>query len=275
MTPDFTSLDRPAVLTFLFHPRRDAGGPLRKPIEEATEFPGVADALVPVEDGIVVGARFHLADRRNATLLFFHGNGEIAADYDDLGPVYNRTGLNFIAADYRGYGRSTGRPTVASMMRDSLAVFRFVREWLAANRFSGPLIVMGRSLGSASALEIADVQPAEISGLIIESGFARAAPLLQRLGVDPQAIGFREDQCFRHLEKISRFEKPVLVIHAQFDQIIPFPDGQALFDTCPAAHKRLLQIPAAGHNDILLHGLEEYLSGIRSLADAILSGHAG
>ena len=52
-----------------------------------------------------------VADPAAPSILFFHGNGEIVADYDDLGPLYNRMGINFLAADYRGYGRSTGRPT--------------------------------------------------------------------------------------------------------------------------------------------------------------------
>jgi hypothetical protein len=64
------------------------------------------------------------------------------------------------------------------MMRDCHAVFQFVREGFATNRFNGPLIVMGRSLDSALGLEFADAHPgAGISGLIIESGFARAVPL--------------------------------------------------------------------------------------------------
>jgi len=59
---------------------------------------------VPVADGAAVGARFHIGSRGHANLLFFHGNGEIAADYDEIGPYYNRIGINFLAADYRGYG---------------------------------------------------------------------------------------------------------------------------------------------------------------------------
>ncbi len=275
MTPDFTSLDRPEVLRFLFHPRPEVEGALRRPLDEAMEVPGVGDALVPVEGDIVVGARFHLTDRQAATILFFHGNGEIAADYDDLGPITNRAGLNFIVADYRGYGRSNGRPTVAAMMRDSRTVFRFVHRWLAARRFDGPLIVMGRSLGSASALEIAHVYPEEISGLIIESGFSEAAPLLRRLGVDPEAIGFDDERGFQHPAKIARFEKPTLVIHAQYDQIIPFSNGQALFDACPSPHKRLLRIPGAGHNDLFLHGLEDYMAAVRDLANTASERQAG
>jgi pimeloyl-ACP methyl ester carboxylesterase len=266
MSADVSCLDRPEVLMLLFHPRREQGMRRPPPSGGKPQVPGVADVLVPVEEDALVGARFHLAGRAGANILFFHGNGEIAADYDDIAPFYNRIGLNFLAADYRGYGRSTGHPTVTAMMRDCHTVFRFVAGWLAENGFAGPLIVMGRSLGSASAIELAASYPDRVSGLIVESGFAFAGPLLRLLGVEPGSIGFREEAGFGHLDKIARFRGPVLVIHAEFDHIIPFSDGRALYDAATAADKTLLKIPRANHNDILAHGFQQYLAAVQRLA---------
>jgi len=112
-------------------------------------------------------------------------------------------GINFMPVDYRGYGRSGGRPTVAAMMQDCHTIFEFARYWLLDNRYQGPLIVMGRSLGSASALELAWKYPQQIDALIIESGFANVKPLLQLLGVNVAAIGFEESAGFGHLDKIK------------------------------------------------------------------------
>ena len=271
MTADFSALDRPDVLMLLFHPRRDSSAPLGTSPATETKLPGAQDILVPVEDGITVGVRFHLAGRTQANILFFHGNGEIAADYDEIGPFYNRIGINFLAADYRGYGRSTGHPTVAAMMQDGRTIFQFVSAWLAQNGFTGPLILMGRSLGSAPAIELAAAHAEQVSGLIIESGFAYAGPLLQLLGVDPAAIGFREETAFRHLSKIAQFRKPLLIIHAEFDHIIPFSDGQALFDASAAADKTLLKIPRANHNDILAHAFGDYLAAIQRFTSVCLT----
>jgi len=268
MTTDFSALDRPEVLMFLFHPRREHGAPGRSPSEPEMKIPGTRDILVPVAEDVAVGVRFHLGGRDHANLLFFHGNGEIAADYDEIGPYYNRIGINFLAADYRGYGRSTGHPTVASMMQDGHAILRFVTDWLAQNGLCGPLILMGRSLGSAPAIELAATHADRVCGLIVESGFAFAGPLLELLGVDAAAIGFREETAFRHLEKIARFQGPLLVIHAEFDHIIPFADGQALFDAATSPHKTLLKIPGANHNDILAHGFADYLAAVERLAAA-------
>ena len=265
MNADYTALDKPDVLMFLFHPRREHGVSQPRSPVSPLEIPGMTDVQVPVEEHTVVGARFHLKDRSHANILFFHGNGEIAADYDDIAPFYNRIGINFLAVDYRGYGRSTGHPTVTSMMRDSHTIFRFVTEWLSQNGFTGPLILMGRSLGSASAIELAEAHADRVCGLIVESGFAFAGPLLRLLGVDPAAIGFREERTFRHLAKLAQFRGPVLVIHAEFDHIIPFSDGQALFEASASPNKTLLKIPRANHNDILAHGFQDYFAAVQRL----------
>jgi alpha-beta hydrolase superfamily lysophospholipase len=92
-------------------------------------------------------------------LLCFHGNGELAEEYDDLGAVYVERGLHFLVVDDCGYGRSTGQPTVTAMRADSLVILDFVTGWRRQQGQTGPLIVLGRSLGSAPALELAYRRP--------------------------------------------------------------------------------------------------------------------
>jgi len=256
---DYSVLDRPEILMYLFHPRPEStwGNP---------DQPGV-DIPIPVDTDITIGARFHLAGKADPTILFFHGNGEIVADYDELGPVYNRLNINFLPVDYRGYGRSDGDPTVTAMMQDCHAVLLFVKEWLAHQEYTGPLVVMGRSLGSASALELASTRSADIDALIIESGFALASPLLNLLGIDTRRLGFKEENGFRNIDKIKKFKKPTLIIHAEFDHIIPYSDGQSLFDASVAKDKKLLQIPGANHNDIFARGMSAYLTAIQNMVE--------
>ncbi|MFO7601366.1 MAG: alpha/beta hydrolase [Candidatus Desulfacyla sp.] len=256
-TIDYSILDRPEILMFLFHPRPEWGDP-------GTEGRG-EDLLVPVGDDVSVGARFHMCEREAPTILFFHGNGEIVADYDDMAPVYNRIGVNFLPVDYRGYGRSTGRPTITAMMRDCHIIFDFAKNWLLDKGCQGPFIIMGRSLGSASALELASHYRDRIDGLIVESGFAFSGPLLQLLGVDLKAIGFEEEAGLGNIEKIQRVDKPTLIIHAELDPIIPFSDGQALYKASPATDKTLLKIAGANHNDIFVRGLSDYMAAISAL----------
>ena len=201
--------------------------------------------------------------------LFFHGNGEIVADYNDLAPMYNEMGINFLAADYRGYGRSNGKPTITAMMRDCHIIFDYVKTWLIQHNYPGPFILMGRSVGSASVLELAAHYENQVDGLIVESGFAYASPLLRLLGIDLQAIGFTEEKGFRNIDKISRFEKPTLIIHAEFDHIISFSEGQALYDACSSNDKILLKIPAANHNDIFMRGMPAYMAAIKKITDQV------
>ena len=92
-TNPYAALDQPLVLQFLFHPRRDDS---EKTVSDKEYF-------IPVGQDIEVGATFHLGDPSFPNILFFHGNGEVVSDYDDLGPIFNRMGINFLVVDYRGY----------------------------------------------------------------------------------------------------------------------------------------------------------------------------
>lgn len=256
---DYSIMDSPEVLMGLFHPRPEYGS-----MEKNSN---AIEVLIPVEGDIVVGGIFHVTEKSAPNILFFHGNGEIVADYNDLGPLYNRMGMNFLAVDYRGYGRSTGSPTVANMMMDCHEIFKFTKIWLKDSGYSGAFIVMGRSLGSASALELASCHREDIDGLILESGFAHTGPLLALLGVDTSAINFTEEDGFGNLEKVRYWGKPTLVIHAEFDQIFPFSEGQTLYDACLSEDKILVRIPGANHNDIFLRGLDEYMKAVKILSE--------
>jgi fermentation-respiration switch protein FrsA (DUF1100 family) len=259
---DYSILDRPEILSFLFYPRKESFFSRSDSSED--------DILIPVAEDVVIGARFHRAATSSPTILFFHGNGEIVSDYDDLGPIYVKLGVNFLPVDYRGYGRSTGRPTVSAMMGDCHTIFTYVRDWLKERGHKGPLVVMGRSLGSISALEIASNYGDEIDCLIIESGLAYAIPLLQLLGIDAGHLGISEEDGFSNIEKIQAFHKPTLIIHAEYDHIIPFSDGEALFEASPATDKRFLMIPGANHNDIFARGLTDYMDAIGDFLKAVV-----
>ncbi len=261
----YRALDVPDVLMRLFHPRPES--------EAFYASTSAEEMLMPVAPGVEIGGRFYAAGAAHPTLLFFHGNGEIVADYEELGPIYTQRGLNFLPVDYRGYGRSTGAPTVTAMMSDCHAILAFVQDWLRQRAFAGPLVVMGRSLGSASALELAATQPDQVDGLIIESGYAYASPLLELLGVDLQALGFKEESGYRNVDKIKHWTKPLLVIHAEHDQIIPFAEGLELYEACPSPEKTLLKVAGAGHNDILSRGFAAYMQAVAQLS--ALAARAG
>ena len=98
---DYSALDGPEISLRIFHPR---------PEWSSSANTSTNDISIPVGDQIVIGARFYIANKEAPNIIFFHGNGEIVADYEDIGPIFNRMGINFLPVDYRGYGRSGENP---------------------------------------------------------------------------------------------------------------------------------------------------------------------
>jgi len=248
-------LDRPEVLAVIFHPRRDFSPP-----------DPARDVRVKVSRDVSLGGGLHVAGPDSPLVLFFHGNGEIASDYNDIAPVYNSLGLSFLVVDYRGYGHSDGSPTITNLLSDARAVFDALPDLLNERRLAPSRIyVMGRSLGSASAIEIAAHADDRIAGLIIESGFAYALQLIERLGGPPLLKKDDGTEGTAALAKIAGVTVPTLVIHGETDWIIPVGDAQALHKHAGAKHKRLLTIPGAGHNDLLWVGQKEYFDAVQEL----------
>jgi len=255
-----SALDRTEVLERLFHPRKDS-------VKTAPE--GAMDFFISVEEEVQLGARFYLSDPVEPHILFFHGNGEIASDYDGIGPIYNRRGMNFLVVDYRGYGQSGGKPTATSLLSDAHKVFTEVRNWLESQNRPGLLIIMGRSLGSVPALEIGCCYQDEIAGLILDSGFARTVPLLNRLGVETGKLGISEANGFANFGKIREIGKPTLIIHGQKDEIIPPADADILLFNSGTQRKQLMLAAGCGHNDILLRWREDYFNTIKNFVEMV------
>lgn len=256
----YEKLDHPDILAVTFHPRQQPAKP----------HPAITDHAFQVEEGVSIGARLHLATPDNPNILFFHGNGEICSDYDEIGQLYNKHGMNFIVVDYRGYGQSTGAPSISHMMHDALAIFAETKRLLREKGYHAPLFVMGRSLGSSCAIEVAWACQPEISGLLIDSGFAETLPLLANLGVDIHQLGLTEEEGFGNIRKISSLDKPTFMLHGQFDQLIPLASAEILQAHSPARNKQFQVIPGADHNSILEKVGELYFIAIRQFIDKVL-----
>ncbi|MGW8161244.1 MAG: prolyl oligopeptidase family serine peptidase, partial [Desulfobulbales bacterium] len=139
----------------------------------------------------------------------------------------------------------------------------------AAAEFQGPLLVMGRSLGAAAALELAHHHADEIAGLIIESGFSTTLPLLLNLGLNPADLGITEEDGFHNVRKISTFTRPTLIIHGQHDEIIPVNSAAILQAQSPARSKEFQVVPRASHNTIIADAGELYFTVIKQFCNKI------
>ena len=186
----------------------------------------------------------------------------MVSDYDEIFPLYHQKKINLVVADYRGYGVSTGIPTLTDLAQDAHTVFKEVREELSRRNLRKDLWVMGRSLGSISALELAYHHQEEIKGLIIESGFPSVVRIMFHLGIPTQGMGLEKiDQgC---LEGIKKIFLPTLIIHGEQDTLVPLENAKDIYQHLGAQEKELLVIPSATHNDIMLVGFMDYFKAIQ------------
>ncbi len=254
-------LDNPLILSFLFYPRPAQPGTSR--------LDNVTDGAIPVEEDVVLGYRLYAHDPGAPIILYFHGNGEVAPDYDDIAPFYHHAGASLMVVDYRGYGWSTGRPLVSTLLPDVEVVYqRLPGVFTEAGLEGSPLIVMGRSLGSVCAIELASRHPGALKGIIIESGFAHVKPLLIRLGL-PMIDKVRLSDPINNIGKMTLTSLPLLVIHGENDALIPVEEGQALHDASPATIKHIQRVRGAGHNDLLYYA-EEYFATIANFIKEVV-----
>ena len=152
--------------------------------------------------------------------------------------------------DYRGYGRSTGTPTLRSTLADAHRVLAAVRE------IATPLIVMGRSLGSACAAELYAISPEGVIGFVIESGFVDLGALIRRRGIKPSAeLDAKDRTAFDAERKLAKGRLPLLVLHGGDDTMIVPAEARRAHAAAGASDKELVVIPDHGHNDVSMSPL--------------------
>jgi fermentation-respiration switch protein FrsA (DUF1100 family) len=194
---------------------------------------------IAVGNGETISA-IHLSNSEaRYTIFFSHGNAEdIGASRATLDRLTS-LGFSVFAYDYRGYGTSSGISSEAHSYEDAEAAYKYLVEDLAVP--SDRIILLGRSLGGAVALDLASRR--RVGGLILESSFVSAFRVITKIPIFP----FDK---FNSLSKIKKVDCPILVIHGTRDEVIPFWHGQRLFEE---AHipKQSLWVEGAGHNNVM------------------------
>ena len=207
-------------------------------------FPWLNPVQFYASDGIELHAVWVPPDEGKAVLLFSHGNAGNLFGRIPLVEKLHRQGLGVFLYDYRGYGKSRGSPGEEGLYRDSEAAW----EWVTAEGGiqSERLVSYGRSLGAAVALHLALSRP--VGGVILEVPFTSMRDMARQvLPFFPAGPFLRES--YDNLQGVDSLSRPLLILVAERDQVVAPWMGKALFE---AAHepKRLLTVPAAGHDDI-------------------------
>lgn len=190
-------------------------------------------------------------------------NATIVDDLDLFAPLFNNVGINLFVAGYRGYGLSNGTPTVTNMIKDSHRVFEGFKKIVEDYGFRESFFVMGRSLGSFSAIELAYNYRDDLQGLIVESGPSNNLKQHVSSMVPLDHPIWRDDSMFLNKVKLRSISKPTLIIHGEQDSLIPVDEGRELYENSAAKDKRLVIIPNADHGDLFIVGKEQYYQAIR------------
>ena len=209
------------------------------------------DVFLDTEDGVRLHGWYIPRHGSKQALLFFHGNAGNISHRGASVEIFHRLGLNVFIFDYRGYGKSEGKPDEKGLYKDARAAWRYLSKERGFDQEK--IILFGRSLGGAVAAKLAaEIQP---GGLILESTFSSAKdvanavfPILSRL------IFLRYD--FDTAAHVRRVACPVLVLHSPDDEIIPFRLGEKVFQ---AANEPKSFVKMRGdHNSGILMSQPDY-----------------
>ncbi len=199
-------------------------------------------------------------------VLWMHGNaGNIADRLDQAVEMKRALGVSSFMFDYRGYGKSEGRPSEAGLYQDAEAAFR----WLTETRGVNPrhIILYGQSLGSAVSVDLALNGGVNSGGMVLESPFTSAADVARSIYFG-LPVGLVMSVKLDNIGRIGEVKMPILVIHGISDTVIPFSMGKKLFDVAPEP-KTFLPIAGADHSDCYYVGGEAYWSAWKDLLDQV------
>jgi fermentation-respiration switch protein FrsA (DUF1100 family) len=219
------------------------------------------DVWLETADGVRLHAWYLPHPQSRRTLLFFHGNaGNISHRQASL-EIFHRLGLNVLILDYRGYGRSAGRPSEAGLYRDAAAAWDYlIRERDVA---AGDIVLFGRSLGGAVAARLAaEVQP---GALILESTFSSARDFVRAFYPLLSWLIVRRFE-FDSALQLQAVRCPVLVLHSPQDEIMPYALGQKLYQA--ARPPKAFHALRGDHNSGFLLSQPQYEQVLRTFLAA-------
>ncbi|MFX0007791.1 MAG: alpha/beta hydrolase [Promethearchaeota archaeon] len=207
---------------------------------------------------------FYLNDENLPTILLFHGNGELAAEYYGLVDFFFDCGVNLAVVDYRGYGSSSGRPIFSGLISDAMPIYNGLRDWIVRNKLNNSIFILGRSIGSVPASEIGAHNPDNLRGIIFSSGYASLYYMMTEIfrvtGPDVTPEGLKE---YSNDTRIKNFQKSVLIIHGTQDFLIPYTESESIYNHIPeGVEKKLILIEGADHNNIFSFK-EEYTAPLK------------
>jgi len=227
----------------------------------------VEDVTLHTTDGVKLHAWWIPAENARFTFLLFHGNaGNIAGRVGNYEFLHSLP-VNVLALEYRGYGKSEGRPSEAGFYRDAAAAYSF----LAMDKGIAPkhIIAFGQSLGTAVAAHLAAHE--QVGGVVLIAPFPSTAEVARRMYKFLPGVGYVLRTRFDTNEQLHRINVPLLVVHCTEDPVLPFELGHAVY-TMARPPKRFLQINGVCHEEAAVVAADKVRAGIESLLACVEQG---
>jgi uncharacterized protein len=203
---------------------------------------GVEVLRIKTEDGENIVAWYSPARSGQSTIIYFQGNGGDISDRAERFASYQAKGMGALFVSYRGYGGSTGSPSERGLVLDAIAAY----EWLASRIGSCDIVVVGESLGTGVAVQLATQR--KVSAVALEAPFASAADVgAHEYWWLPVRLLMKDK--FNSIEHIARIGAPLFIIHGDLDEIIPISEGRRLF-TEAKEPKEMVVIKGGSHASI-------------------------
>jgi fermentation-respiration switch protein FrsA (DUF1100 family) len=235
----------------MFHPERYPGG-----LWHLQEHFGAEDVWMSASDGVRIhGWKIRAPAGAEWVTLYLHGNAGNLTHRVGHMEMIPRAGSDLLIIDYRGYGKSEGKPSEDGIYRDADTAYEYlVESGYAPQR----LVIYGESLGTAAAVDLASRRPC--AGLVLEAPFPSASSVASRVLplLGPLAARGRLETA----TKIPRVKAPILVIHGTLDHVIDYELGQEVFKAAPAP-KEFWTVEGAHHSDITQAAGELYVKRLK------------
>ena len=241
---------------FIFYPERQLCG---FPSDEGMEY---QDVTLQCLDGTTIHGWF-IPGRGKAVVLLFHGNGGNISHRMEKTRLLFHPEISSLMIDYHGYGRSHGTPSERACYLDALASW----EYLVLERQFQPnqIILFGESLGGGVAVDLATRK--DVGAIILESTFPNIGVVANRFLPGLSVFLKRK---FDSLSKISRVHVPLLQLHGDEDDLVPYEMGRRLFEAANEP-KEFFPIKGAHHNDTYEIGGQAYLQVVHQFINRTMT----
>ncbi len=232
---------------FIFYPERELCG---FPSDDGMAYEDVH--LHSPDERMIHG--WFIPGRGKTVVLFFHGNGGNISHRIEKIHLLFYPEISLLMIDYRGYGRSHGKPSEKACYRNALTSW----EYLVRSRHFDPkqIVLFGESLGGAVAIDLASKK--NVGAVILESTFPNIGMVANRF---VPGISILLKKKFDSLSKISSVHVPLLQLHGDEDDLVPHALGRKLFEAANEP-KVFYTIKGAQHNDTYTVGGETYVQTI-------------